>query len=310
MSRSASAGVTADIGTAAARVRAAGGSAPRPARDPVNQAMVNNWVEAIGDANPVYVDDDAARAAGFDGVVAPPAMIQVWTMAGLHGQRSGDDPLGRMMSILDDAGFTSVVATNCEQTYRRYLRPGEQVAVVTTLGDVVGPKRTALGEGWFVTTHNVWSVGDEPVAEMLFRVLKFAPPPDRSGVLRPAVSPDTAFFWEGTSAGELRIQHCPACGRLRHPPGPMCPACGADKQDWVVAAGRGTVFSYVVHHHPQVPGKTPPFVVALVELEEGVRMLGELIDADPVDVRIGMAVEVAFTRIDADLTLPFWRPVR
>jgi uncharacterized OB-fold protein len=122
------------------------------------------------------------------------------------------------------------------------------------------------------------------------------------------ISLDTAFFWEGTKVGELRIQRCPECGTLRHPPGPMCPSCGGDKPDYVVAAGRGTVFSYVVHHHPQVPGRTVPFVVALVELEEGVRMLGELRDVDPQQVAIGMPVEVALTRIDDALTLPSWRP--
>ncbi len=293
------------------RVKAAGASAPKPGRDPVNQPMINNWVEALGDTNPIYVDDAAARAAGHDGIVAPPAMIQVWTMGGLHGQRNTDDPLGLMLRLFDDAGYTSIVATNCEQTYHRYLHPGEQVSMHTTLEDVVGPKQTGLGEGWFVTTRNVWTVGDEPVAEMLFRVLKFAPrpaSPDRSAVLRPIVGHDNAFFWEGTAAGELRVQHCPTCGRLRHPPGPMCPSCGADKQDWVVAAGRGTVFSYVVHHHPPVPGKQLPFVVALVELEEGVRMLGELIDVDPATVHVGMSVQLALTKIDDELTLPFWRP--
>jgi uncharacterized OB-fold protein/acyl dehydratase len=305
-----------DIVAAADEIRSRGESAPRAGRDPVNQAMVNNWVEAIGDTNPIYVSIEAARAAGHDGPVAPPAMIQVWTMQGLHGSRTTDDPLGLMMNVLDEAGFTSVVATNCEQTYHRYLQPGEQVTVTTVLEDVVGPKRTALGEGWFVTTRNVWRVGDEPVAEMLFRVLKFrpgtgAPPaPSRTEGLRPLVSQDTAFFWEGTQAGELRIQHCPECGNLRHPPGPMCPTCGCEKPDYVVASGRGTVFSFVVHHAPRVPGKTLPFVVALVELEEGVRMLAELVDVDPASVRIDMPVELALTKIDDDLTMPFWRPVR
>jgi hypothetical protein len=306
-----SGGEVGDIVAAAERVRAGGPSAPRAGRDPVNQPMINNWVEALGDPNPIYVDEDAARAAGHDGPVAPPAMIQVWTMGGLHRPRTSDDPLGRMMAVLDDAGYTSVVATNCEQTYHRYLRPGEQVSVTTTLETVVGPKRTALGEGWFVTTLNTWSVGAEPVAEMRFRVLKFVPSPpaaDRGAGLRPVISHDTEFFWAGMTAGELRIQHCPSCGRLRHPPGPMCPSCGAGKQDWVVAAGSGTVFSYVVHHHPKVPGKTLPFVVALVELEEGVRMLGELVDIDPARVGIGLPVELALTRIDDELTLPFWRP--
>jgi uncharacterized OB-fold protein len=303
--------MTDPIHEVAARVKAAGDSARRPGRDPINQPMVNNWVEALGDANPIYVDDAAARAAGYGGVVAPPAMIQVWTMNGLHGKRTADDPLGLMSAVLDDAGYTSVVATNCEQTYHRYLRPGEQVSVTTRLEDVVGPKRTGLGEGYFVTTRNTWWVGDEPVAEMLFRVLKFIPAPAAetpARVVRPMISRDTAFFWEGTAAGELRIQRCPACGTLRHPPGPMCPSCGADKPDYVVASGRGTVFSYVVHHHPAVPGRTPPFVVALVELDEGVRMLGELVDVDPSTVTIGMPVEIALTRIDDELTLPNWRP--
>ncbi len=83
--------------------------------------------------------------------------------------------------------------------------------------------------------------------------------------------------------------------------------CGADKCDYVVASGRGTVYSYVVHHAPPVPGKKLPFVVAVVELEEGVRMVAELIDADPSAVSIGMPVELALTKIDDDLTLPYWR---
>lgn len=294
---------------AAERVTAAGECAARPGRDPVNLPMINNWVEAIGDANPVYVSAESAKEAGHGGLVAPPAMIQVWTMGGLHGQRSPDDPLGLMMSVLDEAGFTSVVATNCEQTYHRYLRHGEQLAVTTRLEAVVGPKTTTLGQGWFVTTRSVWYSDDEPVAEMLFRVLKFIPAPklDTAAVIRPVISLDTAFFWEGTAAGELRIQHCAACGTLRHPPGPMCTVCGDDEPDHVVASGRGTVFSYVVHHHPKVPGKTLPFVVALVELEEGVRMLGELVDVDPATVAVGMPVTLALTRIDEDLTLPNWR---
>ncbi|GAA3818563.1 bifunctional MaoC family dehydratase N-terminal/OB-fold nucleic acid binding domain-containing protein [Amycolatopsis tucumanensis] len=282
----------------AARIRAQGESSRRPARDPVNQAMINNWVEAIGDANPRYAEG-----------VAPPAMVQVWTMNGLHGQRAADDPLGAMMAVLDEAGYTSVVATNSEQTYHRYLRVGEHVSASTALESVVGPKRTALGEGWFVTTRTSWYVGDELVADMLFRVLKFAPPPSARGALRPVISRDTEFFWEGTKAGELRIQRWGDV--LRHPPGPMPPDGDLDaKPDWVVASGRGTVYSYVVHHRPAVPGKQLPFVIALVELEEGVRMLGELVGADPAEVHIGLPVTATFLKVDDDLTLPAWRVAR
>jgi hypothetical protein len=289
------------------------------ARDPVNLPMINNWAEAIGDANPVYTDPEAAARSVHGGLVAPPAMAQVWTMRGLHPEPD-DDPLGGMSAALDEAGFTSVVATNCEQEYFRYLRHGEQVTVRARLESVVGPKRTSLGEGWFVTTRSTWYAGSEAVASMLFRILKFrpqvpaaaAPVPPVTDVLRPVVSRDTAFFWDGTAAGELRIQRCGGCGALRHPPGPMCPACGAAgpraaRPGYVVAAGTGEVYSYVVQHHPPVPGKQLPVVVALVALPEGVRVVGELLGAGPERVRIGLPVRVEFVRIDDTLTLPAWR---
>jgi len=297
------------IRAAAARLAAAGDSRPRLARDPVNLPMIRNWTEALGGPfGPGEQEPDTA----------PPAMIQVWTMPGLHGGRAGDDPLGQMTAVLDEAGYTSVVATNCDQAYQRYLKLGEQLSVRARLLDVTGPKRTALGEGWFVTTRSTWFSAGEPVATMDFRVLKFkpaAPAPasiqNPTSPMRPQVTPDTAFFWAGTDAGELRIQRCPACGALRHPPGPMCPACGAAGDGgYVVAAGTGEVFSYVVHHHPPVPGKRLPLVVALVQLPEGVRMVGEMPGVRPDQVRIGLPVRAMFVRVGDDLdplALPAWR---
>jgi uncharacterized OB-fold protein len=301
------------ITEAAARIAARGESRPRQARDPVNLPMIRNWAEVIGDANPVYTDAGAAERSVHGGLVAPPAMAQVWTMRGLHPQADDDDPLGLMSAVLDEAGFTSVVATNCEQEYHRYLRHGEQVMVRSRLDSVTGPKRTSLGEGWFVTTISTWYAGTEPVATMLFRILKFrpAPPPPPpaqvSDVLRPVVSRDTVFFWDGTAAGELRIQRCGGCGALRHPPGPMCPGCGAATPEYIVAAGTGEVYSFVVQHHPPVPGKSLPIVVALVQLTEGVRMVGELLHVSPERVRIGLPVRAEFVRVDDTLTLPAWR---
>jgi uncharacterized protein len=125
--------------------------------------------------------------------------------------------------------------------------------------------------------------------------------------MHPVVSPDTEFFWAGTAARELRIQRCDGCGALRHPPGPMCPSCGNGTAGYVVAAGTGEVYSYVVHHHPPVPGKKLPIVIALVQLPEGVRIVGELLGAAPDQVRIGLPVRAEFVRIDDDLTLPAWR---
>jgi uncharacterized protein len=122
--------------------------------------------------------------------------------------------------------------------------------------------------------------------------------------MRPVVSADTEFFWAGAAAGELRLQRCGECGALRHPPGPACPRCGALKQEYAVAAGTGTVYSYVVHRHPPLPGRRLPVVVALVELDEGVRMVGELRGVDPARVRIGDPVRVVFD----ELGLPAWEP--
>jgi hypothetical protein len=306
-----------DIHEALDEIKAAGGAKPRAGRDPVNQPMINSWVEAIGDSNPIYVDESAARAVGHPGIVAPPAMIQVWTMFGLGGERPTDDPMGPIMKLFDDNGYIGVVATNCEQTYHRYLQPGEHVSIASEMGDVVGPKQTGLGEGWFINQHIVWRVGDEDVAEMNWRILKFKPREsqdttslvpedlDADAMMRPSESKDTKFFWDGVKAHELRLQQRPD-GSLQHPP---VPALWQDKDvptDYVVASGKGTVFSFVVHHAPKVPGRTLPFVIALVELEEGVRMLGELRNVDPATVEIGMPVRATYIDFPANDIGPAW----
>ena len=126
-----------------------------------------------------------------------------------------------------------------------------------------------------------------------------------SGPVRPVVNRDNAYFFEGTRAGELRIQKCNQCGVLRHPPGPACPDCGALDRGHVVASGEGTVFSYLAHHAPQVPGKELPLVVALLDLDEGVRMVAEM--TGPVE--IGDRARVGWNVVDDELTLPIWTKV-
>ncbi|GII02687.1 bifunctional MaoC family dehydratase N-terminal/OB-fold nucleic acid binding domain-containing protein [Planobispora takensis] len=340
---------------ALAERQAAAGEVRGPAAaDPVNVPMIRHWADAMGDANPLYTDAEAAAASVHGGIVAPPAMIQVWTMPGVNrraGQRP--TPVDEVLAMLDGNGYTGVVATNCEQTYHRYLRPGERPVPATRFAGLTGPKRTALGEGYFVTWNVTWYCEEEPVAEMLFRVLKFRPRTGRaasgtqdgrareqeagarrdsgagegpagarpdSGAeeapagarppypLRPAVNEDTAFFWEGAARGELRIQKCADCGQLRHPPGPMCPSCRSAARTYAVASGQGEVYSYVVHHHPPVPGRQAPFVVAVVELPEGVRIVGNVVDCPPSEVGIGMPLRVTYRQMDDELVLPMWIP--
>jgi uncharacterized OB-fold protein len=284
----------------------AAGEGPRlAAPHPVNATMISHWTEAMGDRNPLYTGPDP---------VAPPAMIQVWSMEGLSRDPAKElrRPVDDVFDALDEAGYTGVAATNCEHTYHRYLTMGEELTSSTRLLDMVGPKRTALGEGYFVTWNVTWYSGDEPVAEMMFRLLKFRPVEKVSREpypLRPAVNNDTRFFWDGVRDGELRIQKCGACGELRHPPGPVCPACRSAERTHIVASGTGTVYSYVVHHHPPVPGRETPFVVAVVELPEGVRMVGNIVRYPIEDVFVGMPVRVTYEEMDDELTLPMWAPI-
>ncbi|MGO4257250.1 bifunctional MaoC family dehydratase N-terminal/OB-fold nucleic acid binding domain-containing protein [Marmoricola sp. RAF53] len=296
------------IMAAVEKMFAMGETAPREARDPINQPMINNWLEAMGETDPRYSDG-----------IAPPAMAQVWTMYGLDPTRPADDPLHGTMQIFDAAGFKSVLGTNCDQTYLRDVKVGEQISITTRLESVVGPKVTGVGEGYFVSTLNTWWVAKkneqggeerEAVATMLFRVLKFKPAQrkprvDKTKLVRPQMNRDTAYFWEGTKAGELRLQKCNACGELRHPPGPMCPTCHTADRGYVVASGRGTVFSFLVHHAPQLPGKELPITLALIELEEGLRMVGE-VQGNRENIAIGAPVRVVFEQIDDDLTLAQW----
>lgn len=152
--------------------------APQVARDLVNQPMIRHWCDAIGDDNPVYTEPELAKSSHFGGIVAPPTMLQAWTMPGLKGRpRSADSERPGPLAILDEAGFTSVVATNCEQEYHRYLVPGDLLSLTSTIESISDEKKTGLGVGHFVTQRMTYrDQNGEIVAEMLFRLLKFRPP--------------------------------------------------------------------------------------------------------------------------------------
>lgn len=126
--------------------------------------------------------------------------------------------------------------------------------------------------------------------------------------LAPTVTPDTRFFWDGLRDDRLLVQRCEECGRLRHPPRPMCPHCTSLAWTAVPASGRGTVVSFVLPRHPQWPWFDDDYVVALVELAEGVRIVSNLVDVAPDAVRIGLPVVVRFERFDDDLVLPLFAP--
>ncbi|MEZ0064281.1 putative OB-fold protein/acyl dehydratase [Streptacidiphilus sp. MAP12-20] len=303
---------------------ASGGVAP----DLVNAPMIRHWCEAMGDANPAYTGPDA---------VAPPAMLQAWTM----GNSGRSEHFDALLRELEAAGYVSVVATDCEQEYLRPLRIGERVLFDAVIESVSGEKRTALGTGRFVTTRMDLRAYDEaagekpgeatPLGSHRFRILKFTPANrsdrsarpqgvDRQGAdgqgvdgqpplrPRPVVNRDNAGFWDGVTAGELRFQRCDDCGTARFPWLPGCNGCGSDRWHAEAAAGAGTVYSKVTVHHPVPAAFGKPYAVALVELAEGVRIVANVVGVPPEQVVIGMPVGLGFQRFDEELVLPVFHP--
>ncbi|MFI1713510.1 bifunctional MaoC family dehydratase N-terminal/OB-fold nucleic acid binding domain-containing protein [Streptomyces litmocidini] len=282
-------------------------------KDPVNLPMIRHWCEAMGDAHPAYRGPDA---------VAPPTMLQAWTMGGLSGHTDRSSAYEELFALLDGAGCTSVVATDCEQEYLRPLRPGDEIGFDTVIESVSERKTTKLGTGYFVTTRTDVRAGGELAGTHRFRILKYAPapraprkppagdppagkPPARRP--RPVVNRDNAGFWEGVAEHRLLVQRCGDCAALRFPWLPGCADCGSREWDTVEASGEGTVFSYVVMHHPSFPAFDPPYAVGLIELAEGVRMISNVVGVPYDEVRIGMPVRLEFLRVDEELELPVFR---
>ena len=116
--------------------------------------------------------------------------------------------------------------------------------------------------------------------------------------------------WDGCRGGVLRVQRCRDCGHFVFIPQPLCTRCHADALAWVESTGRGTVYSYTVVHRAPRPTFEVPYVVAIVELEEGWHMLTNLVDIAPGAVSVGTRVEVAFRAMSDEITLPYFRPRR
>ncbi|MFD3774980.1 bifunctional MaoC family dehydratase N-terminal/OB-fold nucleic acid binding domain-containing protein [Streptomyces sp. NPDC058612] len=293
-------------------------------KDTVNEPMIRHWCEAMGDANPAYSGPDA---------IAPPTMLQAWTMGGLSGHTDRSSAYDELFAVLEGAGFTSVVATDCEQEYLRPLRPGQAVTFDAVIESVSPRKTTKLGTGHFVTTRTDVRADGELAGTHRFRILKYAPaaaPACASAPVkpvesaqpkprrpRPVVNRDNQGFWDGVREHRLLIQRCTACATPRFPWLPGCNSCASLDWDTVEASGAATVFSYVVMHHPSFPAFTAheqstaagggPYAVALVELAEGVRMITNITGVPYDEVRIGLPVHLEFLRVDDDLELPVFR---
>jgi uncharacterized protein len=137
-------------------------------------------------------------------------------------------------------------------------------------------------------------------------------PTPAAGATRPdpVYTPDAAFFWEGAARGELLGQRCADCQRLAHPPRPMCPFCHSLKREIVPLSGRGTVCSWTIPRHPAPLGFSEPPIVAVIELAEGTRLVSNVIDIGPTEIRNGLKVEVSFAPTRGGRAVPVFRPVK
>ncbi len=129
----------------------------------------------------------------------------------------------------------------------------------------------------------------------------------------PMPTPETQDFWDGAQRGELRLQRCDTddCAKVIFPPRPFCPECGSRAVSSFTASGRGKLYSYVINHRPPRGFGPDPHAIAIVELDEGPRMMSNIVDCDqtPEALILDMPLEVVFTPVSDEISLPKFRPV-
>ena len=127
----------------------------------------------------------------------------------------------------------------------------------------------------------------------------------------PTPTPETKHYWDGAKDGKLILQKCNDCSDNYFPPRPFCPKCGSRSVQEVQASGKGSLYSYVINHLPS-PGFTPPFAIAVVELEEGPRLMSNIVECEqtPEALERDMPLEVTFEKLNDDITLPQFKPAK
>ncbi len=301
-------------------------SAPTRGHDDVNKAMIRHWCELMGDENPVYTDEEYAASSSKGGIIAPPTMLQIWSMEGYPmAHNPSEDVQRELHNVFDDYGFTGVLGTNTSAEYFRDLHPGDEVHAHTVIDGISEQKATQRGIGYFIeTVTDFTNQKDEAVGKIVFRVLKFIPNEsnDATGggdsddgmpeIPTRIASPrghDNKWWWDAVDQGKVLIQRCKSCQTLRHPPRPMCGECQSIEWDSIESSLDGEVFSFTQLHYPKFPGYQYPLVCAVISLSEGTRIISNVVGCEPEDVYIGMKVKGKVEQVDEETLLPQFYPV-
>lgn len=128
----------------------------------------------------------------------------------------------------------------------------------------------------------------------------------------PLADTTTLPWWEAAAEHRLVVQRCTACGATRHPPSPVCAVCRSHESDWQEVSGDGEIYSFTIVHRPIAGDQTLPFVIAVIALEDsgGLRMMSNIVDADPEQLEIGQPVELVWEDMSDELAIPRFRPAR
>ncbi len=300
-------------------------------KDDVNEAMIRQWCEVMGDENPAHIDKAWAEKSSRGGLIAPPSMLHIWVMEGYpmafqDPEAPPADGQRELHNLFDEQGYKGVVATNCTTEFFADVKPGDTISASSMIETISDEKATGIGTGYFIETITTFTnQNDEKVGSMVFRVLKFIPAEQPAAAddsaggamskeptrIAPALGHDNKWWWDAVkNDGKVLIQRCKSCNVRLHAPRPVCGECQSIEWDSVESTLDGTVNSFVVMHYPEVPGYTYPLVGAVIDLAEGTRLVSNIVGCEPEDVTIGMKVKGKVEQVDEATTVPMFYPVK
>lgn len=293
-----------------------------PAPDNINETMIRQWSEILGETNPAYLDAEWAADSSRGHTIAPPAMMYVWGQEGFQVTKGrAPNAMSTLVEAFNRHGFTGVLGTNVKQQYMKESCVGDNISVHMIIDNISERKTTARGTGYFFETLSTFTdQHNDVVGTQRFKVLKFAPQEqpaaatDDGALEVPTRIPsprghDNKWWWDACDEGQVLIQRCKNCDTLRHPPRPMCGECQSMDWDSIESTLDGEIMSYTCLRHPVIPGYPKDPICAVIKLAEGTHFVANLVGCEYEELSIGMKVKGKVEQVDEKTVLPQFYPV-